>query len=113
MNDQSKDGQKFLTKNGKKFWKIAVQCEEYKERYLSSLIFDEDDIMMTWKAGYTVAVIVEERGQYLNFEMPDKIDYLEERILALEERLNTPQNPTTSANELPIDDGIKVEEIPF
>ncbi len=121
INDKSREGKEFITEKGKKFWKIAVQDEkEYGNEYLSDLIFDEDDIRFNWKPGQQVNVVVEKKGQYLNFKMPDKFDYLEARVEALEEFIRTPDERMVkhaTLNELEKDieaeDEIKVSDLPF
>lgn len=118
ISDKSKDGKEFITEKGKKFWKIAIQTEDpkYKGEYLTDLIFDEDDIRFNWKAGQQVNIVVERKGQYLNFSMPDKFDYLEARVEALEEFVKTPDERMVKHNTMEeLEDEIKNEEdlIPF
>src|SRR3990167_10756238 len=91
INHESKTGEKFVSAKGKKFWKIAIQVDEkdYKGEYLTDLIFEETDERFEWKTGQEINVIVSRNNQYLNFKLPKQIDYLEMRIEALENLLNS------------------------
>ena len=115
VNDKDRAGKLFITDKGRKFWKIAVQSEQYKNEYLSCLIFDENDIMFSWKPGQEVKVILERNGNYLNFKKPMQLDYLEARVEALEEFIKSGDKRLVK-DDVPMDkaeDDIDLSEIPF
>ena len=114
INHESKTGEKFVSaKTGKKFWKIAIQVDEqdYKGEYLTDLIFEETDERFEWKTGQMINVIVSRNNQYLNFKLPKQIDYLEMRIEALENLLNSGKLQTKK--DTPILGVEEDSEIPF
>lgn len=120
-NDKDKSGQPFITQKGKPFWKIAIKAKEYGNEYLSSLIFEPDDILHTWKASQVVSVIVEKKGAYLNFRMPNEKDYLEMKLEEFDVRLKAVENfcqnrEVPAMPDEPVihsEDKIKVEDLPF
>ncbi len=87
VSDKAKDGTRFVSqKTGKPFKKIGILAEG-NPVWISSLIFDENSPMLSWKTGDEVDIIVEQSGQYSNFRLPRKEDLFEARILALEQKV--------------------------
>jgi|ERR1051326_40996 hypothetical protein len=58
-------------RTGKPFTSLGIRCEEYGERWLSG--FDSAQTR-DWKEGDKVTVVIEEKGEYLNFSLPKKSD---------------------------------------
>lgn len=87
ISDKKKDGTPLIDKNGKAYRKIAIKCDKYGDKWLSSFINRQDDDMNSWKEGDVVNVEVEENGDFLNFRVPTKLDLLESRILKLEKEM--------------------------
>lgn len=120
-SDKNKDGQEFKTKDGKKFWKMAIKTQELGDEWLSCLFFDEGR-MPQWSEGDQVAVEIEESNGYKNFRIPTKYDTLMAMFNELDQRLRKLENPSTIGNtNVPYPDGpvdkfteeeIK-EDIPF
>lgn len=92
INDKDKEGKELITKTGKKFRKMTIQCDKYGNEYLSSLIFDDNDIKLNWKEGDEVLILVEVNGNFKNFKAPSRLDILEERVKKLEIGGNTPKS---------------------
>jgi hypothetical protein len=114
INDKDKEGKKFVSKNGKSFWKIAVKAKEYDDKYISNIIFDQDDDMFNWTPNQVVKVIIEKNGNWLNFKVPTKLDSLEMRIQALEDKIAGGAVQEEIIEEPPMDEGeIRVEDLPF
>lgn len=44
---------------------------------LSAFITRENDPRLQWKAGEEKEIVIEQKGAYFNFRIPEKIDYLE------------------------------------
>lgn len=61
--------QKTSTKTGKPFESLGIKCQEYGDKWLSG--FGRAD-NKDWKAGDKVEITVIEKGEYLNFEMPER-----------------------------------------
>lgn len=66
---KKKDGTPLIGKNGRPYTKLAIKTNEHGDRWLSG--FDGKETQ-GWKEGDTVDVIVEEKGEYLNFSVPKK-----------------------------------------
>ena len=111
ISDKSKDGTPFVTKKGKPFRKIAIKTEKYGDRWPSDFIWDDNDPKLSWKVGDTVTVVVEEKGQYLNFRQPSKEDLISARIDSLEHRVKLLENSSPVTNvEATINDDIPIVE---
>lgn len=54
---------------GKPYESVGIKTQEYGDKWLSG--FGRAD-NKSWKAGDTVDVNVVEKGEYLNFEMPER-----------------------------------------
>src|SRR3990167_21920 len=71
----NKEGSPLINKNGKPYSSIRIKCEEYGDKLLSG--FGNKD-NANWNAGDEVEIMVEQKGEYLNFSTPKKEDKLEE-----------------------------------
>ena len=80
IQEKSKDGKPYMTKNGKPFYKVGIQTDRYGQDWLSALAFGKDDSVMNLKEGEEYTIIVEENGQWKNFKLPTKTDMLEAQI---------------------------------
>jgi hypothetical protein len=60
---------KTSAKSGKPFESVGIKTQEYGDKWLSG--FGRAD-NKSWKVGDTVDVNVVEKGEYLNFEMPER-----------------------------------------
>lgn len=107
VNDKNKDGQEFKDKNGKKFWKMAIQTAETGDTYHSCLFFKEDDIP-NWNEGDQVTLALEENNGFHNFKVPTKYDTLFALINGLDQRIKVLEQskPQTVGNtNVPYPDG--------
>jgi hypothetical protein len=85
---EDKNGNPLRTKDGKPYTSLRMQVAEYPDKWMSG--FDGKSTA-TWKEGDVVEVFVEQKGEYLNFKVPnatsvatEKIGDLEARVVALE-----------------------------
>lgn len=80
-----KNNQPLILKSGKNAGKpytsVRVQTDQHGERWISGF---GDDINAKWTEGQEVEIVVEEKGQYLNFNMPSKVGVLAETVKAQE-----------------------------
>lgn len=86
-SDKSKDGKEFITKTGKKFWKIAIQTDRYPGVWHTAFAYTLDDKVMQLKEGEEIKAVFWQEGDWKNFKLPTKIDELEERIKMLEDKV--------------------------
>lgn len=73
----NKTGQPLMTKAGKPYTSVRFQCNEYGERWISGF---GNQTNSAWKEGDKVEVIIEQKGEYLNFETPKKEDKVDAKI---------------------------------
>ena len=78
-----KNGNPNKTSDGREYERVAFKCKEYGDKYVSGF---GNRTNKDWKVGMEVEVEIEEKGQYINFKMPDKLVELEKRIEALENK---------------------------
>lgn len=67
-SDKKKDGTPLISKKGKPYTKLSIQTSEYGAAWLSGF---QNKSNSGWKEGDKVEIIVEKKGEYLNFSMPD------------------------------------------
>lgn len=106
INDKDKAGKPFLTKEGKPYKKIAIKVDyaDYDGKYISSLVFKEDDPKLQIKEGERRKLIVTHNGDYLNFELPSRADLIEERLTAIENLLRNfqPNSKSRGTENVPV-----------
>lgn len=106
-SDKDKAGKTFVAKNGKPFWKVAIQTDKTQNDWYSCLAFGQEDRVMRLKEGDEVDIIFETEGQYKNFSLPSRLDLLELRVKNLEDKLLTSAGtkvPDFSEVDLPDND---------
>ena len=79
--DKNKKGEPYLTQDGRSYTRLSIQTKEHGQKWLSGFGNDKNS---GWKMGDIVEVIVEQKGDFLNFSMPKIVDALEERVAKLE-----------------------------
>jgi len=99
ISDKNKAGEEFKTQRGKKYWKIAMKTDLYKNEWLTGFIWENTDPMFNLKSGDQLSVIIERNGNYLNFRIPRKMDYLEMRLENLENELKELKELITTPDE--------------
>ena len=118
-SDKDKNGNPLTTQDGRPYTRIAIQTKEYGSKWVSGFL---GNWCSDWKVGMEVEADVYEKGEYLNFKRPDPIKKLEERVLALEERIETLEmganliGKAEFKKEADINEelqGIEPDEVPF
>src|SRR3990167_3930567 len=72
-----KEGNPLKTKDGRTYTRLVIRCKEYGEKMLSGF----DSIQTQgWREGDTVEVEVEQKGEYLNFKLPNKQDLVSKQL---------------------------------
>lgn len=111
INDKSKDGKPFVTRDGRPYKKIALKTEEYPDKYITGFHNDTTEL---WKEGDKVSILIEENGQYLNFKLPNKTDELEGRVKVLEGQVKVLQALLMGRGEaVQAEPAMDVDTIPF
>jgi hypothetical protein len=77
----NKEGQPLKTKDGRPYTSVRIQVAEYGQSWISGFGNAQNN---SWKEGDDAELIIEKKGEYLNFSMPkpvDKQNELNEKIL--------------------------------
>jgi hypothetical protein len=82
-NNKDKQGNLFKFSSGEPYTKLAILTQEYGDKKWISGFLSEGN--KDWKDGDVVEVIVEEKGEWLNFKIPESP--LEKRVRQLESRI--------------------------
>src|SRR3990167_9738496 len=79
-----KDGTPLVSKDGRPYERVGIQCREYGAKWLSgfSSPWNSD-----WKEGDAVEVEVEQSGDFLNFKKTDPLSNLSREVSKLAERV--------------------------
>ncbi len=113
--------------SGKPYVSLGLQCNEYGDKWLSGFGGKEN---MNWNVGDEVEVVVEQKGEYLNFSMPKPADQiaemqknnslLEAKIDAIHDTLKQLVAYVTKNEPKPVDPGVEYpaevhdpKDIPF
>jgi len=114
INDKNKEGKPLMTSNGKKYWKVAIKCNKYPDKYITCMLFNQDDEVFNWQPNDEVEVVIEQNGDFLNFKRPTQVDRLkmqiddhEERIRILEIFMKKPEK------EEEVEEDINPNDLPF
>lgn len=111
--DTDKEGNKLMGKNGKPYTRMSIQTEEHGDRWISGF---QNASNKEWKEGDTVELVVEEKGEYLNFKVPNKSDAkvgeLEARVAKLEAVVFKKSEDIEPVGEN-VDEEVNVEDIDF
>lgn len=83
FNTKNKEGKPYTDRRNNPFTMVVVKWEG---KQASGIAYAGDE-MLQWMQGQTVEAVLEQNGQYLNIKKPSKLDLLEARVKALEERL--------------------------
>lgn len=79
-----KEGKELKTKDGRPYERVAIKTIEMGDKYISG--FGNPD-NTNWKVGDTVELLVEQKGEYLNFSKPKENDLLNIRVTKLEKEV--------------------------
>lgn len=111
VSDKSKAGKEFMTKAGKKFWKVAIKTDKYPENWYTAFAFKEDDEVMGLKEGVEEKVLLWKEGDWFNFKLPTRLDELDERVATLEQIVKV-QGMSKTPSKSDYSD-IDNEDVPF
>ena len=75
--DKDKEGNPLKTKDGRNYTRLVIKCKEYGDKMLSG--FDSIQTQ-SWREGDTVECEVEQKGEYLNFKLPNKQDLVSKQL---------------------------------
>lgn len=65
------------TRTGKPFISLGIKTEEHGDKWLSGFGSKDNEY---WKEGDEVEIIIEQKGEYLNFTTPKKEDKMNEGV---------------------------------
>lgn len=71
------DGTPLVSKQGKPYTSIRIKTDKYGDAWVSGFGNPEND---AWIVGSEIEVLVEKKGEYLNFSMPKKEDKVNEKL---------------------------------
>ena len=109
-SNKDKEGKELIGKNGRPYTRVGIKTMQYGEKWLSGF---ENRQNANWKEGDSVEVIVEQKGEYLNFRtisIDERVDELEKRMNNVE-RVAGVVKPKDEAE--PLDRELDVENLPF
>lgn len=81
-SSKDKSGNPLKFSSGEPYSKVAVKAQEYGDRWLSGFLSEGNS---KWKIGDVVEVEIEEKGEWLNYKIPESP--LEKRLRQLESRI--------------------------
>lgn len=108
-SNKDKKGNLLKTSDGREYTRLAIKTKEYGDRYVSGFGNDKNS---SWNVGDTVEVVIEQKGEYLNFSMPKEKDVLTERIDVLEKKVKELEHTIYSNPNIIKDDSSELEEEP-
>jgi len=114
---KDKEGNELKTKDGRSYERVAIKTVEMGDKYISGF---GGEWNQNWKVGDQVQIIIEPKGEYLNFSKLTEIDLLNARVEKMEKEIEelkkfvlTPKNESeklsANDNEFPDD----ADDIPF
>ena len=89
--DKDREGNPLKTKDGRPYTRLVIVTKEYPK----SLSGFDSQQTQNWKVGDEVEVEVEQKGEYLNFKVPNKQDFIGKNLEEINSRL-TKMNLTLS-----------------
>ena|SRR3990167_6470447 len=82
--DKDKEGNPLKTRDGRPYTRLLIRAKEYGDKPISGF----DSIQTQgWREGDTVEVEVEQKGEYLNFKLPNKQDLIGKQLEEINGRL--------------------------
>ncbi|NHZ84603.1 MAG: hypothetical protein GWP19_01820 [Planctomycetia bacterium] len=107
------EGQTLKTKDGREYTRVSIKTDKHGDVLLSGF---GNRSNANWKEGDTVEIVVEQKGQYLNFSMPDEVALLKIRVEKLEAEAALRAGGTAVSQVVdtpaPVDE-INPDKIPF
>lgn len=84
---EDQNGNPYIGKDGKPYTRLLIQIEGNDE----TLSGFDNDKTASWKEGTVVDIEIEKKvvgdKTYWNFKLPNKFDYLEQRVIKLEAKV--------------------------
>lgn len=105
-----KDGNPLKNAKGQPYTRLSIKTQEHGDKWLSGFARQDNS---SWKVGDSVEITVEERGEYLNFKMPERAQALgftiedRDRLLRIEILLQKLMAMNTGSDE------VTAEDLPF
>lgn len=88
-NTHDREGNPLLDRKTKKpITGIGIWTNLYGDRWINGEIKYAKDPRMEWTEGMVVDIVVESRGDYLYFRLPNRLDRLEEEVKTIKKHLN-------------------------
>ena len=100
-SNKDKDGKELIGKSGRPYTRVGIKTMQYGEKWLSGF---ENRQNANWREGDTVELVVEEKGEYLNFRtvsVEERLEELEGRVSKLEGHKVDEAEPTKEELDLP------------
>ena len=85
--EKDKEGNPLKTKDGRPYTRMALKVEEYGDKWISGFMNPSNKF---FKEGQQVEINIEQKGEYLNFSMPnvwDAIKELRQKVKVLEDMM--------------------------
>ena len=109
-----KTGNELKTKDGRPYERVAIKTIETGDKYISGFGNQENQ---NWKIGDQIQIVVEQKGEYLNFKELKENDLLNTRVTKLEKDVEElkkflvmPMEKSVLSDEPPEED---LSDIPF
>ena len=113
ISDKDKEGKLLEGKYGP-YKKVSIKTNEFGEKWLTkSFVTKASDPHLTLKDGMVIKAKVEVNGNWVNFQLMDRMDLLEERIAVLEAFMKKPTSTTDQGTIDEQEDNIESESLPF
>lgn len=89
INTTNKEGKPNVSKEGKRFTMVNISFEGKKASMYCDNTRDASRIQkaQSWKPGDTITVTLEQKGDFLNFNIPSGTQLLEIKVQELEKRV--------------------------
>jgi hypothetical protein len=87
--DVDKNKKPLVTKDGRPFERVRIQTTKHGDFWISGFGTPENK---NWKIGDEVELLIETSGEYLNFKMPSKKTFVEDKMFDFEVRLKRLEN---------------------
>lgn len=77
---KDKNGNLLRTRDGREYERVSIKVESRGDKWISGFGNDENK---QWKEGDSVDIKITQNGEYLNFDMPKKIEAIYELTMQI------------------------------
>ena len=109
-SNKDKKGILLTTSDGREYTRLALKTKEHGDSWVSGFGNDKN---ASWKEGDIVEVVIEKKGQYINFSVPKEKDITMERLDKIEADIKELKNLINGNPAMIKDDRDTIEEVPF